>query len=69
MIIKLLEKTVIDGKLREKGEIVRVKSFDGLHQVIKKEEINNDRKEIEMIKKIKEDKLKKFNKKENGKTK
>lgn len=37
MIIKLLQKAIVDGKLREKGEIIRVKSFNGEYKVIKSE--------------------------------
>lgn len=35
MIIKLLKQSVVDGKLREKGEIIRVGTFDGEHNVLK----------------------------------
>ena len=46
MIIKLKEQAVIDGKLREKGEIIRATTSGG-HIVIK-----ND-KELRKIKKVK----------------
>ena len=65
MIIKLLQNEVIDGKLRVKGEVVRVKSFDGEYKLIRKEEKNNQ-KEIKSILKAKKEKLKD---KKNGKTK
>ena len=57
MIIKLLQDEVIDGKLRVKGEVVRVRNFDGECKLIKQ-----DKKE--RMKKVKEIKPKK-----NGKVK
>ena len=39
MIIKLLQDEVIDGKLRVKGEVVRVRNFDDDCVVIKKEKV------------------------------
>ena len=59
MIIKLLQDEVIDGKLRVKGEVVRVRNFDGECKLIKQ-----DKKTKERMKKIKEIKPKK-----NGKVK
>jgi hypothetical protein len=52
MIIKLLQDEVIDGKLRVKGEVVRVRNFDGECKLIKQ-----DKKE--RMKKVKEIKPKK----------
>jgi len=52
MIIKLLQDEMIDGKLRVKGEVVRVRNFDGECKLIKQ-----DKKE--RMKKVKEIKPKK----------
>ena len=57
MIIKLLQDEVIDGKLRVKGEVVRVKSFSGECKLIKQDK-KERMKKIKEIKPKKDDKVK-----------
>ena len=53
MIIKLNKQAVVDGKLREKGEVFRTNNFDGDYVVIKSDKSLKDEKD-KKIKKVKD---------------